>query len=54
MPMSKIQLVGKDDETMKLGDYHYDAKENTLKVGGGDLVEEFSQLNPDEGGDSSE
>ena len=52
--MSKIQLIGKDEGTLKLGDYHYDAEESTLKVGGGDLVEEFRHLNPDEGGESSE
>lgn len=52
--MSKIQLVGKDEGTMKLGEYHYDAEESTLKVGGGDLVDKFSQLNTDEGGESSE
>lgn len=52
--MSKVIVVPKGEGSMKLGDYTYVATEETLFVGGGDLVEEISQLNPEEGGDSSE
>lgn len=51
--MCKIKIVKENETDMQFGDYTYQAKENTLILGTS-LIEKFSQLNPDEGGDSSE